>query len=78
MSRLPKLKVTTWDCGYQCEEIRDFEQAKDFLNFDAAYVVRVEGQIVSCYDQLVRLAAQDWYKDKEFLEVTILPLIGGG
>jgi len=78
MSELPKLKVTTWHRGYQCEDICDLEQAKDFLNFDSTYQVTVEGQVLSCYDQLVRLVAQDFYKDKEFIEVVLLPLIGGG
>ncbi len=78
MPELPKLKVTTWSCGYQCEEIRDFEQAKDFLNFDSTSLVTVEGQVLSCYDQLIRLAAQDCYKDKELLNVVLLPLLNGG
>lgn len=78
MPELPKLKVTTWSCGYQHEEIRDFEQAREFLNFDSTYLVTVEGQVLFCYDQLIRLAAQDCYKDKEFLEVVLLPLLGGG
>ncbi len=75
---MPKLRVTSWHRGYQSEEIRDFEEAKDFLTFDSNFVVTVEGQVLSCYDELVRLAAQDSYKDKEFLEVTLLPLLGGG
>ncbi len=78
MPELPKLKVTTWSCGYQHEEIRDLEKAREFLNFDPTFVVTVEGKVLSCYDELVRLAAQDSYKDKEFLEVVLLPLLGGG
>ncbi len=78
MPELPKLKVTTWRCGYRCEEIRDLEKAREFLNFDPTFVVTVEGKVLSGYDELVRLAAQDSYKDKEFLEVVLLPLLGGG
>lgn len=78
MSQLPRLKVKTWPYGYLKEEIRDFEQAKEFLNFDSTLLVTVEGQVLVYYDELVRLAAQDDYKDKEFLKVEIVPLMAGG
>ena len=77
-SEPPKLKITNWHNGYQQIEIRDFEEAKDFLNFDPTFLVTVEGQVLSCYDELVRLATQDIYKDKDCLEVVLLPLLGGG
>lgn len=79
MSKLPKLKVKRplW-YGYPVEEIRDFEQAQYFLFSRGTFVV-VEGQVVYCYDELVQLAAQDSYKDKEFLEVNLrYDMISGG
>ncbi len=79
MSKLPKLKVT--DCsGYGApkQEIIDFEQARDLLDFDSTVQVIVEGQVLADYDELVQLAAQDRYKDKEFLKVEVMEMIGGG
>ncbi len=76
MSKLPKLKVRgfSWDAS---EEIRDFEQGK-YLPFCEHICIVVEGEVILSYEQLVQLAAQDEYKDKEFLEVELLPLTGGG
>ena len=78
MSDLPKLKITSWRCGYQYVELCDFEKAREFLNFDSSHLITVEGQVLSCYDELVRLATQEPYQDREFLEVELLPLLGGG
>ena len=79
MSRLPKLKLKK-PFGYPLEEIRDFEQAQYFLfSYGASAIVIVEGQEINSYEELVQLAAQDRYKDKELLEVELLPaVIGGG
>jgi len=74
MSNLPKLKVNKLPSG---EEIRDFEQGK-YLPFCDYVLVLVEGEIINSYEELVQLAAQDCYKDKEFLEVTLMPLVMGG
>jgi len=42
-------------------------------------MVMLEESIVHSYEQLVQLASQDEYKDKEFLKVELLPPpIGGG
>jgi len=78
MSKLPKLKVTDWSNGYPDEEIRDFEQAKDFLNLDPTLLVTVEGEVLVSYNELIRLASQERYQGKEFLEVELVPLVGGG
>jgi hypothetical protein len=53
------------------------EQAEYLLNFDRG-IILVEGQRVYSYDELVQLASQDKYKNKEFIEVVgILPISGG-
>ncbi len=79
MSELPKLKVTNWcGYGYPKEEIMDLEQARDLLNFDPTMQVIVEGQVLVYYDELVRLAAQDRYRTKEFLVVEVIGLASGG
>jgi len=78
MPKLPKLKVKK-PFGYPSEEIRDFEQAKYFLfSYGASTIVMVEKQVVNSYDELLQLAAQDCYKDKESLDVVVLPAIVGG
>ncbi len=77
MYKLPKLKVISpyWDVA---EEVRDFEQGR-YLPFSAAsFAVVVEGQVVFSYEELVRLAAEEPYKDKDFLEITLLEIIVGG
>ncbi len=76
MPDLPKLKVKLL-VGRVSEEIRDFEQAK-YLPFCYHVLIFVEGQVVNSYEELVHLAAQDCYKDKEFLEVVVTQLADGG
>jgi hypothetical protein len=77
MSKLPKLKLKS-TLGYQLGEFRDFEQAKHSLFDWAKTFVVVEGQVIYSYEELVQVAAQDCYKDKEYLEVVLVRAIGGG
>ncbi len=76
MSNLPKLKVIQpfWDTP---EEIRDFEQGK-YLPYCAHILIVVEGQVISSYEELLKLAAEEQSKDKEFLEVKFLEIPVGG
>ena len=85
MSELPKLKIKKHFGGYPLEErICDFEQARDFLanywhsEHWAGALVGVDGQLIHSYEELVQLATQDCYKDKELIEVGIYPQAGGG
>ncbi len=77
MSDLPKLRVKWWGRG---EGIIDFEQAKSLLPFGRlqALSILVEGQAVNSYEELVQLATQDCYKDKELLELAVIMPMGGG
>ena len=77
MSKLPKLKLKrTWN---PVEETHDLEQSRHLLfNRGADMLVIVEGQMVFSYDELLQLAAQDNYKDKESLEVIMTPLWPAG
>jgi hypothetical protein len=78
MSKLPKLKVKR-PFGYPREEIRELEQAQYFLfSSGSGALVVVEGQVVNSYEELVQLAAQERYKDREFLEVVMAIQMGGG
>ena len=78
MSRLPKLMLKK-PFGYPFEEIRDFEQAKYFLfSYGDNAMVIAEGQVVTSYEELLQLASQEKYKDKESFEVLLLPAVVGG
>ncbi len=77
MSRLPKLKVINpyWDMPV---EIREFEQGK-YLPFGAGGIlIVVEDRVIYSYDELVQLASEKRYQDREFLEVRFVEITGGG
>jgi PDZ domain-containing secreted protein len=76
MSRLPKLKVKL-PASYLGEEVFELEEAKDILNFDEG-IIMVEGQTVHSYDDFVQLITQQKYKNLEFIEIVVLPIIVGG
>ena len=78
MSKLPRLKVTEWIDDYPHEKICDLEQAKGFFTLDSSMLVIVKGEVLASYGDLLRLVAQDHYRDREFLKVELAPLIGGG
>ena len=74
---LPKLKVDGlgWDVGRDsCE----FDQARYFPFNQPDLVIVAEGQVIRSYEDLLQLAKVDEHKDKEFLEVSFLPIIVGG
>jgi hypothetical protein len=77
MSGFPKLKVTHIIDGQRSEEMIDFEQAPQMLfNYDV--IVAVEGEVIRTYEELVQMASQDRFKDREFLEVQMETVIAGG
>ena len=77
MSRFPKLKVTHWIDGKTSQEILEFEQAPYFI-FKYDVIIAVEGEVIKSYEELVQLASQDKYRDREFLDVQLETIIGGG
>ncbi|MBW1804136.1 MAG: hypothetical protein JRJ85_25805 [Deltaproteobacteria bacterium] len=77
MSRFPKLKVTHRMDGQASQEMIDFEQAPRFLfNYDV--VVAVEGEVVRSYEELVQMASEDGFRDRDFLDVHMETMITGG
>ena len=78
MSKLPKLKVQSLFGSGNEPDICDLEQAKNRFDYGSETIVLVEGQVVNSQEELIELASQDQYKDKEFLEVVLLPFIIGG
>ena len=78
MHKPPKLKVKSFLDPELDFGTLDLEQARDKLDYEAENIILLEGQLVNSHEELVRLASQDEYKDKELLEVTLLPYIVGG
>ena len=74
MATLPKLKVTKWTGE---EEIQDIEGWEKFP-FDTGILVVVEGKGITSYQELLKLAGQEPYREKQFLEMRVLPFIAGG
>ena len=77
LTRYPKLKVTHWIDGQADRDIFQFEQARNFF-FSHDVLVVVEGTIVKSYAELKALAAAAEHREKEFLEVKMETIIGGG
>lgn len=81
MAKLPELKIKWWSLGTQDEDMTcEFEQAKEVIFGNKNWILAfAEGEMITSYDDLVKLAAREEYKDKEVLNVTLLvPGIGGG
>jgi hypothetical protein len=62
--------------GYTNGTLCDLEQAKN-LNFSDA-IILVDGRRVNTYDELIRLVSQDVFRNRETVDVIILPLVTGG
>jgi PDZ domain-containing secreted protein len=75
ISQLPKLMVKIF--GSASEDICELEQAQYLFSLGDKTIM-VEGQRVLSYDELVQLVNQDKYKNKELIEVVLLPTIAGG
>jgi hypothetical protein len=79
VASLPKLKVKkSLEPGV--EKIYEFRQAQDILfnSSTPGVIIAVEKRLVHSYEQLVQLASEAPYKDREYLEVTIFPYIPAG
>ncbi len=66
------LKPLGYSNGTPC----DLEQARN-LNYNGVMVL-VDGKRVHSYDELVQVATQDIYKNREYVEVVLLQLAAGG
>ncbi len=76
MSTLPKLKIK-FPQGNPDEYIYDLEEARDVLNFSEGVFI-VDGQWIHSFNEIVSLARQERYKEREFIEVEWLHVMGGG
>jgi hypothetical protein len=77
MTGLPKLKVIKSAWTDEPEEIQAFEQAKNFPYHEELVIV-AEGRQINSYEDLLKLAQQEGYRDQEYIEVIFLPMIVGG
>jgi hypothetical protein len=73
--RMPKLLVKVF--GDPGEDLCELEEAEYLLNF-ANQIIVIDGQNIRSYDELVKIASQERYKDQEFIEVVQIPAITGG
>jgi hypothetical protein len=74
MATLPKLKITKWTGEEEIQEIQGWEK----FPFDTGILVVVEGQGITSYEELLKLAGREPYKDQKVLDVRVLPFIAGG
>jgi hypothetical protein len=63
--------------SYPNEDVYEWEQAQHFLDFKRE-LVQVEGHRVNSYDELVQLASREEYRNRDYIEVMLLPTIVGG
>jgi hypothetical protein len=78
VSALPKLRIRL-PAPSETRDICSLEQAR--YRFDWGrdpFLIVVEGQAVDSFENLMKLAGQDRFKDREFLEVEVQPLLAGG
>ncbi len=78
MPKLPRLRIKPSSPGAP-EDVFDLEQARYRFNWGhEPFLIVVEGQPVSSYEELTQLAEQDLFGEKEVLEVELHPLLAGG
>ena len=78
MEKLPKLRIKP-PSPNGAEDVFDFEQAQYRFNWGhEPFLILVENRPVASYEELVELANQDRFREKEFLEVELQPLLAGG
>jgi hypothetical protein len=75
---LPKLRIRL-PSDHEAQDVCSVEEARYRFNWGRdPFLVVVEGQYIRSFAELFDLASQDRFKDREFLEVEIQPLLAGG
>jgi hypothetical protein len=75
MQKLPKLRIET--SALEPAEIQDYDMAID-LPYNKGLIIALEGYMVSNHDEFLRVIDQYHLRDKEIIEVKILPIVLGG
>jgi len=75
---LPKLRIKL-PSPNTAEDICDLQEARHRFNWGhEPFLILVERQPISSYEELMELVKRNSFKDKEFLEVELQPLLAGG
>jgi hypothetical protein len=75
---LPKLRIKL-PSPNAAEDICNLQEAKYRFNWGhEPFLILVEKQPVSSYEELIEFAKLNRFKDREFLEVELQPLLAGG
>ncbi len=72
---MPKLLIKAF--GDPGEDICELEDAKYLFSVPNQVIV-IDGQQVRSYDELGKIAAQEKYRDQEFIEIVQIPAVAGG
>ena len=74
----PKLRIKL-PSPNAAEDICDLQEAKHRFNWGhEPFLILVEKQPISSYEELVEFVNRKPFKDREFLEVELQPLLAGG
>ena len=78
MDTLPKLRIKL-PSQNEARDICNLEQAKYRFNWGhEPFLILVEKQPISSYEELIEFVERNSLKDREFLEVELQPLLAGG
>jgi len=74
----PKLRIKL-PSPSAAEDICDLQEAKYRFNWGhEPFLILVEKQPVSSYEELIKFAKLNRFKDREYLEVELQPFLAGG
>lgn len=75
---MPKLRIKP-PSQKVAEEVFTLEQMKYRFNWGhEPFLILVEGQVIGSYQELIELAKQDRFEDREFLEAEVQNILVGG
>ena len=78
MSSLPRLRIK-FPSQHVPEDTCTLEEAPHRFNWGhEPFLIVVEGRAISTYQELRDFAEQDPFRDKEYLEVELEPILIGG
>jgi hypothetical protein len=75
MERWPKLYIQK--DPLELPVLADFDAGKT-LPYNKGLIIAVEGRMVSSFEELKDLVEKYHYRDKEYLNVALLPIVLGG
>ena len=74
----PKLRIKL-PAPNGAEDVCDLQEAKYRFNWGhEPFLILVEKQSIASYEELMELVKLNQFKDREFLEVELQPLLAGG